>query len=179
MSEQTVLVIRGSIDIPDPAAVGEQRRLAALSPGFSARTWQYTRRYKVGETIVLPPARSEALGAARYRGVCPMTAATIARGTIFVPFGDSGAFQIRREGGAAPRAGCDRLGMPRAFNSHPKKARKCLAQAAGRKCWRGFNVLGQCRAARLLFRLPEWTRKPLQKRRSSYRYPLRYTAPVQ
>ena len=62
MSEQTVLVIRGSIDIPDPAAVGEQRRLAALSPGFSARTWQYTRRYKVGETIVLPPAEAKRLG---------------------------------------------------------------------------------------------------------------------
>jgi hypothetical protein len=56
-----VVVARGVVDIPDPAAVGEQRRLAALNPGFSARTFAHVRRYRVGETITLPAGETARL----------------------------------------------------------------------------------------------------------------------
>jgi hypothetical protein len=50
MGEQTVRVIRGAVDVPDVASIGEQRRLVRLDAA-AAHTFWHIRRYVVGEII--------------------------------------------------------------------------------------------------------------------------------
>jgi hypothetical protein len=54
----------GCVDVPDLNMLGEQRRLAALSPGFSARNGAHIRRYWVHEMVMLSEADAERLVAA-------------------------------------------------------------------------------------------------------------------
>lgn len=64
----TVLVVRGTVDVPDVGAIGKQREIERLGVGFGARTWAHTRRYHVGERITLKAeeaARLIALGVCR------------------------------------------------------------------------------------------------------------------
>jgi hypothetical protein len=64
MSERTVLVTRGCIDVPDVRALTEQRRLNPQS--FGARTFAlgFTRRYRVGERLELEVDEAERLAKA-------------------------------------------------------------------------------------------------------------------
>jgi hypothetical protein len=60
----TKVVVRvGVIDVPDPSAIGEQRRLARLDAA-AAHTFWHIRRYVVGETILLPKGEAARLAAA-------------------------------------------------------------------------------------------------------------------
>jgi hypothetical protein len=56
-----VIVVRGTVDVPDPSALGEQRRLNLLSNGHAARTGQHIWRYWPGDTIELPAAEAARL----------------------------------------------------------------------------------------------------------------------
>ena len=68
------VVIRGVIDFPDPAALGEHRRLNLLGAGHAARTGQHLRRFWPGDTITADDvgaaelARLAGLGAVKIVG---------------------------------------------------------------------------------------------------------------
>ena len=57
---RTVIVTRGVVDVPDPSGIATQRAIERQSAmvggitGISARTHKYSRRYQVGQTLVLP-----------------------------------------------------------------------------------------------------------------------------
>jgi hypothetical protein len=56
-----VTVVRGVVDVPDQNFLAEQRVLAQLGPGHSARTGAHLRRYHVGETLELAPGEAHRL----------------------------------------------------------------------------------------------------------------------
>ena len=61
MTMQKVLILRGVVDVPDVAFLAEQTRLNALSAGFGARTGAHLRRYRQGDTTMLPTGDAEQL----------------------------------------------------------------------------------------------------------------------
>jgi hypothetical protein len=62
MPDAAVIVARGVIDVPDFSS--KQREPALLNSGFSARTFAHTRRYTVGQTLLLSKSEAERLAAA-------------------------------------------------------------------------------------------------------------------
>jgi hypothetical protein len=72
---RTGTVVRGCIDVPDPAGVGEQRRVNALNPGFGARNYKNLRRYRPGGTIELPSGEAERLSRAGLLVLVPAPSA--------------------------------------------------------------------------------------------------------
>ena len=68
-----VVVVKGCVDVPDAPALTEQHRLNPQS--FGARTFaaQYTRRYRVGETITtLSAGEAERLAKAGILILAPL-----------------------------------------------------------------------------------------------------------
>jgi hypothetical protein len=59
----TVIVRFGVIDVPDPSAFGEQRRLARIDAAAGHSYW-HMRRYGVGEVVDLPDGEAKRLAAA-------------------------------------------------------------------------------------------------------------------
>jgi hypothetical protein len=66
VSEQTVLVLRGIVDVPDtsPAALAEQRLIERQAPGHGARTFKHRRLFHVGERLMLSAGDAERLARA-------------------------------------------------------------------------------------------------------------------
>jgi hypothetical protein len=63
MAMKIVQVVRGCIDIPDPAGIAAQRETERLSygHGIGGRTLKFLRRYQVGERLELPAHEAQRL----------------------------------------------------------------------------------------------------------------------
>ena len=58
-----VIVRSGCVDVPDTsaAAIGEQRLIDRMNPGFGGRTFKHRKLFRAGETAILPESEARRL----------------------------------------------------------------------------------------------------------------------
>jgi hypothetical protein len=69
----TVVITNGTVDVSDTsaAAIGEQRLVDRMNPGFGGRTFKHRRLFRVGERVTLPAGEAARLAQAGIVAIVP------------------------------------------------------------------------------------------------------------